>query len=63
MYFARRARNKLYPSVSGNSMNAVDHPFGGSSSNRNKMPRQSSKHSPPGRKVGSISPKKTGRKR
>ncbi len=63
MYHARRARNKLYPSVSGNSMNAVDHPFGGSSSNRNKMPRQSSRHAPPGRKVGSLAPRKTGRKR
>jgi large subunit ribosomal protein L2 len=62
-FFKRRARNKMYPSVSGNSMNAVDHPFGGSSSNRNKMPRQSSRHSPPGRKVGSISPKRTGKKR
>lgn len=63
MYMAKRARNKLWPSVSGNSMNAVDHPFGGSSSNRNKMPRQSSRHAPPGRKVGSLAPRRTGKKR
>ena len=63
MYHAKRARNKLYPSVSGSSMNSVDHPFGGSSSCRHNKPRQSSKHAPPGRKVGSISPKRTGRKR
>ncbi len=63
MYMAKRARNKLWPSVSGNSMNAVDHPFGGSSSNRNKIPRQSSRHAPPGRKVGSLAPRRTGKKR
>ena len=63
MYHAKKARNKSWPSVSGNSMNAVDHPFGGSSSNRNKMPRQSSRHAPPGRKVGSLAPRRTGKKR
>lgn len=63
MYMAKKARNKLWPSVSGNSMNAVDHPFGGTSSNRNKMPLQSSRHAPPGRKVGSLAPRKTGKKR
>lgn len=62
-YFAKRARNKNWPSVSGNSMNAVDHPFGGSSSNRNKIARQASRHAPPGRKVGSLAPRKTGKKR
>ena len=62
MYFAKKARNKLWPSVSGNSMNAVDHPFGGSKSNSKNKPRQSSRHSPPGRKVGSLSPKRTGKR-
>jgi len=63
VYHMKRARNKLWPSVSGNSMNAVDHPFGGSKSNSKNKPRQSSKHASPGRKVGSISPKRTGKKR
>ena len=63
MYFARRARNKLYPIVSATSMNAVDHPFGGSSSCRHKCPKQSSRNDPPGRKVGSLAPRRTGRKR
>ena len=31
-FFAMRSKNKLWPSVSGTSQNAVDHPFGGSSS-------------------------------
>jgi len=63
MHFAKKARNKMWPSVSGSSMNAVDHPFGGTASNRHKTPRQSSRHAPPGRKVGSISPRKTGKRR
>ena len=60
---AMRARNKLYPKTSGVAMNAVDHPFGGSKSNSKNKPRQTSKHAPPGRKVGSLSPKRTGKKR
>lgn len=63
MYYAKKARNKFWPSVSASSMNAVDHPFGGSSSCRHKCPRQASRHAPPGRKVGSLAPSRTGRKR
>lgn len=58
-----RARNKLYPKVCGISMNAVDHPFGGSCSHIKGRPTQSSRHAPPGRKVGKIAPRRTGRKR
>ena len=57
------ARNKLYPSVSGVAMNAVDHPFGGSSSNSKGRPTQAPRNAPPGRKVGAIAPRRTGRKR
>ncbi len=62
-YFAKKAKNKLWPSVSGTSQNAVDHPFGGSSSSIKGRPTQASKNSPPGRKVGKLSPKRTGRKK
>ncbi|MBI2146007.1 50S ribosomal protein L2 [Candidatus Woesearchaeota archaeon] len=58
-----RARNKLYPRVCGVSMNAVDHPFGGSSSHIKGRPTQSPRSAPPGRKVGKIAPRRTGRKR
>ncbi|HLC88582.1 MAG TPA: 50S ribosomal protein L2 [Candidatus Nanoarchaeia archaeon] len=58
-----QARNKLYPSVSGVAMNAVDHPFGGSSSNSKGRPTQAPRSAPPGRKVGMIAPRRTGRKR
>lgn len=62
-YYAMKAKNKMWPSVSGTSMNSVDHPFGGSSSSIKGRPTQSSRNSPPGRKVGKIAPKRTGRKK
>ena len=58
-----RARNKLYPKVCGISMNAVDHPFGSGSSHIKGRPTLSSRHAPPGRKVGKIAPRRTGRKK
>ncbi len=62
-YYAMKAKNKIWPSVSGTSMNSVDHPFGGSSSSIKGRPTQSSRNSPPGRKVGKIAPSRTGRKK
>ena len=62
-FYAMRAKNKLWPIVSGTSMNSVDHPFGGSSSHAKGIPTQSARNSPPGRKVGKIAPKRTGRKK
>ncbi|HLC97797.1 MAG TPA: 50S ribosomal protein L2 [Candidatus Nanoarchaeia archaeon] len=58
-----RARNKLYPRVCGISMNAVDHPFGGKNSHIKGRPTQSPRSAPPGRKVGKIAPRRTGRRR
>ena len=60
-FYAMRAKNKMWPQVSGTSMNSVDHPFGGSSSHAKGIPTQSARNSPPGRKVGKIAPKRTGR--
>lgn len=62
-FFAMRAKNKLWPIVSGTSMNSVNHPFGGKSSHAKGIPTQSSRNSPPGRKVGKIAPKRTGRRK
>jgi len=60
-FYKHKARNKLYPKVSGNAMNAVDHPHGGG---RNPHSRKAvSHHTPPGAKVGHISPKRTGRRK
>lgn len=60
-WIAMHRRGKLYPRTSGVCMNAVDHPFGGST--RVGKPMSVSRHAPPGRKVGAIAPKRTGRKR
>lgn len=62
-YYAMKAKNKLWPQVSGTSMNAVDHPFGGSSSAVKGGSTQASRNAPPGRKVGKLAPKRTGKKR
>lgn len=62
-YHKMKARNKLYPLVSGTSMNAVNHPFGGKGSHTKGRPTQSPRNAPPGRKVGKIAPRRTGRKK
>jgi large subunit ribosomal protein L2 len=62
-FYAMKAKNKYWPVVSGTSMNSVSHPFGGSSSHAKGIPTQSSRNSPPGRKVGKIAPKRTGRRK
>jgi len=60
-YFKMKTKNKMWPRVSGTSMNSVSHPFGGRSSHAKGIPTQSARNSPPGRKVGKIAPKRTGR--
>ena len=62
-WFAKRARNKLYPIVAGLAMNAVDHPFGGKSSHKKGRPTVAPKYAPGGRNVGKIRPRRTGMKR
>ncbi len=62
-YHRRRARNKLYPIVSGSAQNAVDHPFGNARSSRKSKCKPCNRNTPPGRKVGMISARRTGRKK
>lgn len=57
-----KARNKYYPIVSGSAMNAVAHPFGNKRSSRKSKSTPTSKNAPPGRKVGAIGARRTGRK-
>lgn len=59
-HFLKRARGKKYPVVSARSMNVLDHKFGGSHMG---VPKTVSRHAPPGRKVGSIAARRTGRKK
>ena len=63
MHHARRAKNKRYPMISGAAQNAVDHPFGNTRSSRKAKQRAASRFAPPGRKVGSLWPKKTGKRK
>lgn len=62
-FYKMRAKNKLWPQTSGNAMNAVDHPFGNKRSLRKSKARPVSRHAPPGRKVGMIAARRTGRKK
>jgi len=60
-FYAMRAKNKLWPIVSGGAMNAVDHPFGNKRSSRKAKAKPVPKNAPPGRKVGMLRPRHTGR--
>ncbi|MGM5483891.1 MAG: 50S ribosomal protein L2 [Nanobdellota archaeon] len=62
-HFKKKARNQLYPVVSGASMNALDHPFGNKRSSRKSKARPISRNAPPGRKVGNVAARRTGQKR
>ncbi|MBD3204595.1 50S ribosomal protein L2 [Candidatus Woesearchaeota archaeon] len=62
-HYYMKSRNKLYPKISGGAVNAVDHPFGTSRSSKKRGSTVAPRNAPPGRKVGKIRPKKTGKKR
>lgn len=62
-FFAMKARNKYWPSVSASAMNAVAHPFGNKRSLRKSKAKPAPKNAPPGRRVGAIRARKTGRAR
>ncbi len=61
-YFKMKALSRPYPSVRGVAMNPPDHPFGGSQHHPGKS-KSTARTAPPGRKVGAISSKRTGRKK
>jgi large subunit ribosomal protein L2 len=54
-------RGTVWPRVRGVAMNAVDHPFGGGGRQHPGRPKSISRNAPPGRKVGDISSRRTGR--
>ncbi|MFH0977955.1 MAG: 50S ribosomal protein L2 [Candidatus Woesearchaeota archaeon] len=62
-FYAMKAKNKLYPITSARSQNAVDHPFGNKRSARKAKQRPAPRNAPPGRNVGKLHPKRTGRKK
>ena len=63
MFHKMKARNKLYPIMSGSAQNAVDHPFGNKRTSRKSKARPVSRNAPPGRKVGMIAASRTGRRK
>ncbi|HKL28868.1 MAG TPA: 50S ribosomal protein L2 [Natrialbaceae archaeon] len=60
-YHKMKARGTKWPRVRGVAMNAVDHPFGGGGRQHPGQPKSVSRNAPPGRKVGDISSRRTGR--
>ena len=62
MFHFMAAKSRHYPGLRGVAMNASDHPFGGSQHHAGKS-KSTSRNAPPGRKVGSIASKRTGRKK
>jgi large subunit ribosomal protein L2 len=61
-YHKMKARAAKYPRVSGVAMNVVDHPFGGGNRKHPGKPTTVSRNAPPGRKVGHIAARRTGKK-
>jgi large subunit ribosomal protein L2 len=58
-----RSRGTKWPRVRGVAMNAIDHPFGGGGRQHPGKPKSVSRDAPPGRKVGDIASKRTGKGR
>ncbi len=58
-----RAKGKLYPRTSAVAMNAVDHPFGSGRGRHIGKPKTAPRFAPPGRKVGLVRARRTGRKK
>ena len=62
-HHAMRAAGRVYPRMRGVAMAVVYHPFGGGRHQHPGKSTSTSRNAPPGRKVGLIAPRKTGRKR
>jgi large subunit ribosomal protein L2 len=62
-HFAMKARNKLYPKTGAAAQNAVDHPYGNKRTSRKAKNKPVSKHMPPGRKAGTLWPKRSGKRK
>ena len=58
-----KAKNKLYPQTSGVAMNAVDHPFGSGRGRHIGKSKIAPRNAPPGRNVGLIRARRTGKRK
>jgi large subunit ribosomal protein L2 len=61
-FFIMKTKSKLWPRVSAVKMNAIDHPFGSGRGKRVKS-KIAKRNASPGKKVGLIRPRRTGRKK
>jgi len=61
-YHIKKTKSKLWPRTSAVKMNAIDHPFG---SGRAKNPKSkiAKRNAPPGRRVGLLRPRRTGKRK
>ncbi len=61
-HYIMHAINRTWPRNRGVKMNPVDHPFGGKQHHKGKS-SMTSRNAPPGRKVGHIAARRTGRRK
>ncbi|MCX8194195.1 MAG: 50S ribosomal protein L2, partial [Candidatus Pacearchaeota archaeon] len=62
LYMKKAKGGKVYPRTSAVKMNAVDHPFGSGRGKRIKS-KIAKRWAPPGKKVGLLRPRRTGRRK
>lgn len=63
VHYLSKAKSWKWPVVRGVAMNVVNHPFGGGRHQHAGRPTTISRNAPPGRKVGHIAARRTGRRR
>ena len=61
-FYAMKAKGRKWHTTSAVKVNAIDHPFGGGRGKRIKS-KIAKRNAPPGKKVGHLRPRKTGRKK
>ncbi|HUW43613.1 MAG TPA: 50S ribosomal protein L2 [Bacillota bacterium] len=61
-HYIKKSKGKLWPRTSAVKVNIIDHPFG---SGRGKNPKSkvAKRNAPPGKKVGLLRPRRTGKKK
>ena len=61
-FYIKKSKSKLWPRTSAVKMNAIDHPFG-SGRAKNVKSKVAKRNAPPGRKVGLLRPRRTGKRK
>lgn len=61
-YHIKKSKSKLWPRTSAVKMNVVDHPFG-SGRAKNVKSKIAKRNAPPGRRIGLLRPKRTGKRK